>query len=562
MTAPDAPLDRLLEHRPWVRSLVRSIVFDAARADDVEQQVWLTAVRHGGGDIETPRAWLATVARNWARKLHRGASRTARREAAAARPEVVDVDDDPVERAEAHREVVDEVLALPEPLRLAVLRHYFDGLSVADVATRLDVPRETVRSRLRLARGRLRERLGPKDTALAWSPALLALGGIPRDFAVGASTTTVTGGAIAMTAAQKLAFALVVPVAVGAAWVTTRAAAPSPDDARAADVARLEERLDRIEKSVAAAKPARAVDDRGLARRVEALETRLDEAARAPATAAVATKTPAASAAPATSNEDPGARAAKGETKRDHDDIADALKKTKPGSPEHLAALRLLADWLVKSAGPPAVDKEVAWAQDLFDAEARAERVAPTEAAELVRILDGLPPGNAARAGIAAGVAGGWAVDPRLADFLARFPTNSEPQVHWEMLVLLDHHPSAAFGDYVMRLVREERNAGVLESAFRRDRVVAVATTAESALRFAQAVDARMQDGSLDAKLRPRAACAVAVAGLRAPEPCAELLGRIAARESDARLAQSCRDAASALTDKSATVKTLETMFR
>jgi len=560
MTAPDTPLDRLLEHRPWVRGLVRSIVLDASRADDVEQQVWLTAVRHGGGGIETPRAWLATVARNWARRAHRGASRSARREAAVARPEAIDADGDPVERAEAHREVVDAVLALPEPLRLAVLHHYFDGLSVADVAKRLDVPHETVRSRLRLARGRLRERLGPTDGVAAWSPALLALGGLPKDFAVGTGTTALTGGTIAMTAAQKVAFALVVPAAVGAAWITTRAAAPEPSDDRAADVARLEERLDRIEKSAAAAKPSRSGDDRGLARRLDAVEARLDEQARAPATTPVATK---AGAAPAPSLSPPKnefeVKAAK-DTKKDHDDIVAALK-SKPGSPEHLAALRLLADWLVKSAGPPAVDKEVWWAQGLFDSEARAGRVTPAEAGELVRTLDGIAPGNAARPGIAGAIAGGWAADPRLADFLARFATNSEPQVHGEFLVLLDHHPSAAFSDYVMRLVREERDPGVLASAFRNDRVVA-ATTAESALRFAQAVDARMLDGSLDARMRSHAACAVAVAGLRAPDSCAELLGRIAGRESDARLAQSCRDAASALTDKSATAKTLDSLFR
>src|SRR5690349_5313898 len=113
MTAPDTPLDRLLEHRAWVRGLVRSIVVDPGRADDVEQQVWLTAVQHRESTIDTPRAWLATVARNWARRAYRGASRTARREAAVARPEAVDADDDPVERAETHRAVADAVLALP-----------------------------------------------------------------------------------------------------------------------------------------------------------------------------------------------------------------------------------------------------------------------------------------------------------------------------------------------------------------------------------------------------------------------------------------------------------------
>src|SRR5262245_42582010 len=183
MTAPDAtPLDRLLEHRAWVRGLVRRLVLDPAGADDVEQQVWLTAVRHGGASIDEPRAWLGAVARNWARRAWRGSSRRTRREAAVARPEATENDGDPVERAEAHRAVVDAVLALPEPLRTAVLLHHFDGLSVADVAARVGAPHETVRSRLRLARARLREALGPSHGGTAWSPALLVLAGLPRDF--------------------------------------------------------------------------------------------------------------------------------------------------------------------------------------------------------------------------------------------------------------------------------------------------------------------------------------------------------------------------------------------
>jgi RNA polymerase sigma-70 factor (ECF subfamily) len=561
MTAPDTPLDRLLEHRPWVRNLVRSIVLDQSRADDVEQQVWLTAVRHGGGGIETPRAWLAVVARNWARRLHRGAARTARREAAVARQEAIDADgDSPLVRAEAHREVVDAVLALPEPLRLAVLHHYFDGLSIADVAKRLDVPHETVRSRLRLARGRLRDRLGPNDGVAAWSPALLALGGLPKDFAVGTGTTALTGGAIAMTAAQKLAFALVVPAAVGAAWITTRAAAPEPADDRAADVARLEERLDRIEKGAAAAKPVRGGDDRGLARRLDAVEARLDESARAPAAATVATAASKTAASPAT-NDKPDVRAAKGESKKDHDEIVDALK-SRPGSPEHLAALRRLAEWLVKSAGPPPVDAEIAWAEGLLEQQGRSGRVTPAEAAELAPTLEGLPQDHAARAGLACAVAGGWANDERLGGLLARFAANTEKRVHQRLLAMLDHFPSGAFSDYVLRLVREERDPDVLGSAMNVDRVEA-ATTAQTAVRFMQAVEGRIADGRLDAKMRMRAGAAIAVAGLRAPDAGAELLGRLAGRDADSTVADRFRQGADALTQRTTTAaKEMEKLFR
>jgi hypothetical protein len=187
--------------------------------------------------------------------------------------------------------------------------------------------------------------------------------------------------------------------------------------------------------------------------------------------------------------------------------------------------------------------------------------VTAAEAAELARILDRTAPGNAARPGIAAGIAGGWAKEPQLADFLARFATNSEPLVHLQLLMLLDHHPSDAFSAYVTRLVREERDSAVLGSALKSDRVQA-ATTTETAVQFAQVVEARIADGSLNAKARREAACAVAVCGLRAPDACAELLGRIGSRDADSGVQDACRVAATALTDRTATAKSLENLFR
>lgn len=567
MTAPDAaPLDRLLEHRAWVRGLVRRLVLDPQGADDIEQEVWLTAVRHGGGSIEEPRAWLGTVARNWARRAGRGTSRRARREAAVARPEAAESDGDPVERAEAHRAVVDAVLALPEPLRTAVLLHHFDGLSVADVAARVGAPHETVRSRLRLARTRLRDALGPSHSAAAWSPALLVLAGLPRDFTAtaAAGATSVSTGVFAMTTAQKVAFALVVPAAIGAAWVTTRVSAPPPADAApAVDFASIEARLDRVEKAVASLPSARAGNDRGLVRRIEAIEERIDantSASPANARSADAGSPSRESAASVIARTLPAPAKPDAAAKAVREEILKGLK-SKPGSPEHLAALKRLGEWLIENAGPPPVDAEIQWGQGLFDSEARGDRVTPAEAADLVRLLDRTAPGDASRPGIAAGIAGGWAKDPQLANFLARFATNSEPLVHGQLLVLLDHHPSAAFTDYVTRLVREERDGPVLSSALQPDRVQAV-TTADTAVLFAQVVDARIGDGSLNAKGRARAACAVAVCGLRAPDACVEMLGRIGSRDADAHVQDACRVAAASLTDRSASAKSLEKLFR
>jgi len=54
--------------------------------------------------------------------------------------------------------------ALPAPQRAAVALHYEAGYSVAEVAQLMDIPVETVRSRLRLARQRLRRDLSEETT--------------------------------------------------------------------------------------------------------------------------------------------------------------------------------------------------------------------------------------------------------------------------------------------------------------------------------------------------------------------------------------------------------------
>jgi RNA polymerase sigma-70 factor (ECF subfamily) len=52
---------------------------------------------------------------------------------------------------------------LSAPQRAAIVLHLHMGYSVDETAMLLGVPRETVRSRLRLARARLRDALGEDD---------------------------------------------------------------------------------------------------------------------------------------------------------------------------------------------------------------------------------------------------------------------------------------------------------------------------------------------------------------------------------------------------------------
>ncbi len=153
------PFDELLRHRAWVRALARSLVRDGSSADDVEQEVWVRALRAPPRHGWAVRSWLGRVVRNVVHDRFRSDSRrTAREVAQPPRPESESTFD-VVARTEAHRDLVSEVLALPEPYRRAILMHFFDGLTPAEIAARTGIAPETARKQVQRARAMLRERL-------------------------------------------------------------------------------------------------------------------------------------------------------------------------------------------------------------------------------------------------------------------------------------------------------------------------------------------------------------------------------------------------------------------
>src|SRR5262245_62333150 len=120
MTArPPEGLQRLLDEAPFVRLLARALLAD--EADDVVQQTWLCAMRHGGGGVAEPRSWLARIARNVARNLRRGDRRRQRHENAAAPAALVPSSAELMAREEQRHALVRAVDTLPPPLRTVVL---------------------------------------------------------------------------------------------------------------------------------------------------------------------------------------------------------------------------------------------------------------------------------------------------------------------------------------------------------------------------------------------------------------------------------------------------------
>lgn len=193
-----------------VRRLARALVYDADRAEDVAQEALAIAAARPGPAPEGLRAWLAGVVRNVARNVVRGDRHRRERERVAARPEALPPTADLVERLAEQRRVIDAVMRLEEPTRSAVVLRYFEGLGVADVAQRLDVPLETVRTRLRRGRDRLRRELDAAHGGerRRWVQALVVPLSLPG-WAGETAVATLAGGLL-----MKKAIALVVLLAL------------------------------------------------------------------------------------------------------------------------------------------------------------------------------------------------------------------------------------------------------------------------------------------------------------------------------------------------------------
>lgn len=148
-------------HGSSVRSLLRRMGADAATADDVAQDAFLSAFEQiaefrGEGAFQS---WVKRIAaRLYVRRWRRAAKADALAEA--------DADPDPPAHAaegEATARIdLDEALkTLPQAERLCVSLCYGAGLSHAEAAAALNAPLGTVKSHVKRGLDRLRARLSP-----------------------------------------------------------------------------------------------------------------------------------------------------------------------------------------------------------------------------------------------------------------------------------------------------------------------------------------------------------------------------------------------------------------
>src|SRR5262245_432299 len=213
-----------------LRALARGLLGDGHAAEDLVQEAALAALqRPPAGRLG---AWLRGVVRNLARMRRRGEARQLRREHAAARDLAQPAASDVAASSELMRCVGAAVHALDEPFRTVIVLRFLHDQEPHEIARHLDVPLNTVRSRLQRGLARLREQLDhDRGGRAAWARPLLALlgGGGVAGSASAASLGLLTFAGLTMKTKLALVTACLAVFALGLVVLGSDALGPRSD---------------------------------------------------------------------------------------------------------------------------------------------------------------------------------------------------------------------------------------------------------------------------------------------------------------------------------------------
>ena len=185
---------------PMVLGLCRRVTADSHLAEDAFQAAFLVLARRAGEirPREAVRGWLYGVAARTARKARAMSARRRGREISEAlrdrpAPPTEELDLDVV------RVLDEEIAALPECLRAAVILCELDGVSRKLAARRLEIPEGTLSSRLAKARRLLADRLrrrgiAPSAIGLCWAVGQPAYAALPGHLV--SATASMAGGTV------------------------------------------------------------------------------------------------------------------------------------------------------------------------------------------------------------------------------------------------------------------------------------------------------------------------------------------------------------------------------
>lgn len=149
---------------PRLKSFLMNKGLNAATAEEVLQEamlaVWNNAGRYNP-DTAAVSTWIFTIARN---KYIDRMRRESRHDAESSDFEMQAGDsenaDEEAEQSQRDSAVRDAMAMLPEEQQVVIFLGFIQGLSHSEIATTLGVPLGTVKSRMRLAFGRMRVELG------------------------------------------------------------------------------------------------------------------------------------------------------------------------------------------------------------------------------------------------------------------------------------------------------------------------------------------------------------------------------------------------------------------
>lgn len=150
-------------YAPRVKSWLMRLGADNAQAEEIAQDVMVTVWRKAGlfdrrqASVST---WIFRIARNRRIDVFRRTKRPALDpEEEMILPAGVEPPEAAVEAMETETRVRAAMKDLPEEQALLLRLAFYDGLSHREIAEKLDVPLGTVKSRIRLAFGKMKSRL-------------------------------------------------------------------------------------------------------------------------------------------------------------------------------------------------------------------------------------------------------------------------------------------------------------------------------------------------------------------------------------------------------------------
>jgi RNA polymerase sigma-70 factor (ECF subfamily) len=159
---------------PWLLGIAQGMLQDPVEAEEVVLDVMTTAwnrIEMVGAQSGALMPWLLRVTRNRTiDRLRARRRRSASVEAASGQGALGEsfqpaarIDEAGTPGWHVHRAVQAALDALPPHQRAAVELAYIEGMTHSEIAARLAVPLGTVKTRLRLAFGRLRTALAPME---------------------------------------------------------------------------------------------------------------------------------------------------------------------------------------------------------------------------------------------------------------------------------------------------------------------------------------------------------------------------------------------------------------